>query len=298
MSTVRTSLKEGVFVVTLSRPEKLNAFNFDMSAELLAAFDQADADDAVRAVVVTGEGRGFCAGADLSSGAAVFDFDNRPDKVALGSPVRGDGTIHYGHEAVRDHAGRVSLRIMACLKPVIGAINGPAVGAGITMTLPMDVRLASETAKFAFPFVRRGIVPEAASSWFLPRIVGISRAMEWCATGRMVTAAEGLEAGLFQSVHAPDRLLDAAMALARSMSEGTSPVAVALTRQMLWRGMTMNDPMEAHRIDSRGVYVRGRSADAKEGVSAFLEKRAPQFPDKVSQDMPDYFPWWEQLGFS
>jgi enoyl-CoA hydratase/carnithine racemase len=298
MGTVRTTLDDGILVVTLNRPEKLNAFNYAMSAELIAAFDRADADDAVRAVIVTGEGRGFCAGADLSSGTAVFDFDNRPDKVALGSPVRDDGTIDYGHDAVRDHAGRVSLRIMACLKPVIGAINGPAVGAGITMTLPMDIRLASETAKFAFPFVRRGIVPEAASSWFLPRIVGISRALEWCTTGRMIMAAEGLEAGLFHAVHAPDQLIDAAVQLAHTMCEGTSPVAVALTRQMLWRGMTMSDPMDAHRIDSRGIYVRGRTADAKEGISAFLEKRPPRFPDRVSRDMPDYFPWWEQLDFS
>jgi enoyl-CoA hydratase/carnithine racemase len=291
--TIRADLEGGIFTITLNRPEKLNAFDFRMRAELIDAFDRADRDDAVRAVIVTGAGRGFCAGVDMSSGIGTFDYDNRPDKVALGSPIRPDGSIDYGHEAVRDNGGRVSLRIFECLKPVIAAINGPAVGIGITMTLPMDIRLVSATARIGFPFVKRGVVPEAASAWFLPRIVGISRAMEWCATGRLFDANEALAANLVRSVHAPDELLPAAQALAREMSEGTSPVSVALVRQMMWRGLGMSDPMDAHCIDSRGVYVRGRSVDAKEGIAAFMEKRTPTFQDRVSTEMPEFFPWWK-----
>jgi len=291
--TVIADIMDGVLTITLNRPEKLNAFNAAMCADLLRAFDDADRDDSVRAVIVTGAGRGFCAGADLSAGSSVFDFDTRPDKAALGSPVRADGTIDYGHEAVRDNVGKVAMRIFGCLKPVIAAVNGAAVGAGITLILPMDIRLASETARLGFPFVRRGIVPEGASAWFLPRIVGIGRALEWCTTGRLFDAQEALAANLVRSIHPPQELIPAAQSIAHEIAECAAPVAVALTRQMMWRGLGMADPMDAHRIDSRGVYTRGRSADAKEGFAALSEKRAPNFVDRVSRDMPDYFPWWK-----
>jgi enoyl-CoA hydratase/carnithine racemase len=295
--TIRWDLDGGILTLTLDRPDRLNAFTPRMMHELLDALDRADREDGVRVVVITGAGRAFCAGADLSGGAAVFDFDTRPDKAALGSPVRADGTIDYGHEAVRDNGGRVSLRIFRSLKPVIGAINGAAVGIGMTMTLPMDIRLAAQGARFGMPFTRRGIVLEGGSSWFLPRIIGISRAMEWASTGRLFSATEAHEAGLVRSVHSADDLLPAAYALAREMAGGTAPVSVALTRQMLWRGMTMAEPMEAHRVESRGIYVRGRSADGREGVTAFVEKREPAFVDTVSADMPDYFPWWTERPY-
>jgi enoyl-CoA hydratase/carnithine racemase len=295
--TILTDLADGVLTITLNRPEKLNAFSPQMCTDLIEAFNAADRDDSVRVVIVTGAGRGFCAGVDISGGASSLNFDVRADKVALGSPIRADGTIDYSHEAVRDNAGRVSLRVFECLKPVIAAINGAAVGVGITMTLPMDIRMASETARIGFPFVRRGVVPEGASAFFLPRIVGISRAMEWCATGRLFDAQEALAADLVRSVHAPDALLPAARALAREMADGTAPVSVALTRQMMWRGLGLTDPMDAHRIDSRSVYVRGRSADATEGIGAFAEKRSPAFPNRVSSDMPEFYPWWEQRSY-
>jgi enoyl-CoA hydratase/carnithine racemase len=295
--TIRWDLDGGILTLTLDRPDRLNAFTPRMMHELLDALDRADREDGVRVVVITGAGRGFCAGADLSGGAAVFDFDTRPDKAALGSPVRADGSIDYGHEAVRDNGGRVSLRIFRSLKPVIGAINGAAVGIGMTMTLPMDIRLAAQGARFGMPFTRRGIVLEGCSSWFLPRIIGISRAMEWTSTGRLFSATEAHEAGLVRSVHSADDLLPAAYALAREMADGTAPVSVALTRQMLWRGMTMAEPMEAHRVESRGVYVLGRSADVREGVAAFVEKREPAFVGTVSADMPDYFPWWTERPY-
>lgn len=262
------AVEDNILTLTLHRPEKLNAFDLVMMEELIDAFDRADQDDAVRAIIVTGSGRGFCAGSDLSAGAATFDFDSRADKAALGSPVRADGSIDYSHAAVRDNGGRLSLRIYRCLKPVIGAINGAAVGVGMTMTLPMDFRLASDAARFGLPFARRGIVPEAASSWFLPRIVGISRAMEWCATGRLFGAQEALEHRLLRSIHSPDDLMPAARALAREISDNCAPVSIALTRQMLWRGLAATDPMDAHRIESRGVYARGRTGDAREGISA------------------------------
>jgi enoyl-CoA hydratase/carnithine racemase len=298
VSLILTEVEDGILTITLNRPEKLNAFNPDMAGDLLAAFDRADNDDAVRAVIVTGAGRGFCAGADMSAGTAVFDFDNRPDKAALGSPVRPDGSVDYSHAAVRDNAGKVSLRIHACLKPVIGAINGAAIGAGMTMTLPMDFRLASEESKFAMPFVRRGIVPEGTSSWFLPRIVGITIALDWSMSGRMFSAEEALQAGLLKSLHPADELIPAARELASTLSDGTSPVAVALTRQMMWRGLATDDPMQAHRIESRGVYTRGRSADAREGITAFMEKRSAAFPDRPSRDLPDYYPWWDDGTYS
>jgi enoyl-CoA hydratase/carnithine racemase len=251
-----------------------------MGDELRDAFDRADADDDVRAVVVTGRGRGFCAGADLESGGATFDYGTEPD-----------GRVR------RDGGGLVTLRIFESLKPVIAAINGPAVGVGITMTLPMDIRLASTEARMGFVFARRGLVPEACSSWFLPRLVGISRAAEWVYSGRVFPAAEALEAGLVRSVHPPGELLAAARALALEMAEHSSAVSVAVSRQLLWRMLGADHPMEAHKIDSRAIQALGRSGDAREGVRSFLEKRPPAFGGRVSTDLPYFFPWWDDRVF-
>ena len=273
-----------VATISLDRPDRLNAFTNQMMHELLDAFDRADSDDGVRAVVVTGRGRGFCAGADLSEGAETFS--------------RGGSDIQSPAGVPRDGGGLVSLRIFRSLKPVIGAINGPAVGVGITMTLPMDVRLASEAARIGFVFARRGIVPEAASSWFLPRLVGIQQAAEWVLTGRVFSAEEALAGRLVRSVHAPDELLPAAYALAAEIADNTSSVSVALSRQMMWRMLGANHPMVAHRADSRGILSRGRSADTREGVASFLEKRPPDFPDRVSADLPDLFPDWVEPDFA
>jgi len=274
-----------IATITLNRPEQLNAFTNTMMRELIDAFDQVDADDDVRVVIVTGAGRGFCAGADLSGGGDTFTGGGSDEA----SSVKG---------VPRDGGGLVTLRIFDCTKPVIAAINGPAVGVGVTMTLPMDIRLASENAKIGFVFARRGIVPEACSSWFLPRLVGISQAAEWCYTGRVMTAAEAKEGRLLRSVHAPDDLLPAARAIAAEIAENTSPVSVALTRQMLWRMLGAEHPMEAHRVDSRGIAERGRSADSREGVLSFLQKRPPEFPVKVSDGLPSIFPDWESPKFS
>ena len=286
--TIRYDVKDGVAVMTLSRPDKLNAFTGRMMHEMIEALDRVDADDAVRALIVTGDGRAFCAGADLSAGAATFDFAKH-----------GDGKkIDYSDEAARDGGGRVTLRIFKLLKPVIAAINGPAVGIGATMTLPMDIRLASDTARIGFVFSRRGIVPEAASSFFLPRIVGISQALQWCYSGKVFDAQEALRGGLVSAVHPGNQLMGAAMMIAREIADNTAPVSVALIRQMMWRGTGMTDPMQAHRVDSRGILSRGASADVKEGVVSFLEKRSPVFPNSVSADMPDYFPWWDEQGYA
>jgi enoyl-CoA hydratase/carnithine racemase len=288
---VRVAVAGHVMTVTLDRPHRLNAFTGRMAVELIEAFDRADADDTVRAVVVTGAGRGFCAGADLAEGGATFDHDARANAAAAAgerSPLDPD----------RDRGGLVALRIFASTKPVIGAINGPAVGVGATMTLPMDVRLASSTARFGFVFARRGIVPEAASSWFLPRVVGISRATEWAVTGRVFDADEALAGGLVRSVHEPDDLMPAAYELAAEIADNTAPVSVALTRQMMWRMLGADHPMEAHRLDSRAIIERGRSADAREGVTAFLERRPADFPDRVSTGMPGFWPWWPDRPFT
>jgi enoyl-CoA hydratase/carnithine racemase len=278
------TVADGVATVTLNRPEQLNAFTGTMMRELIDAVDRVDADDAVRALVVTGAGRGFCAGADLSSGGETFSRGGSDVQTDVGVP--------------RDGGGLVTLRLFDCTKPVIGAINGPAVGVGVTMTLPMDVRLASTAARFGFVFARRGIVPEACSSWFLPRLVGISQAAEWCYTGRVFPAQEALDGGLVRSLHAPDELLPAAYALAREIADNTAPVSVALTRRMLWRMLGADHPMEAHRVDSRGILARGASADAREGVTSFLEKRPAAFADRVSDGLPDVFPGWEDPTFS
>jgi enoyl-CoA hydratase/carnithine racemase len=276
-TSIRLEVEGPVATITLDRPERLNAFTNTMRHELIDAFDRTDADDAVRAVVVTGSGRGFCAGADLQGGERAFDY------VAPGD----DGSIP------RDGGGTVALRIFDSLKPVIAAINGPAVGVGITMTLPMDIRLASVEAKIGFVFNRRGLVPEAASSWFLPRLVGISQAMEWVATGRVFDAEEALGGGLVRSIHTPEALLDAAYALAAEIAENTSPVSVAMSRQLLWHMLGESHPMAAHRADSLAMSFRGTSDDAHEGVRSFLEKRPAAFTGRVSAGLPNLFPGFE-----
>lgn len=286
-------VKDGILTITLNRPEKLNAFTGTMMNELIDAFGRASKDDDVRAIVVTGAGRAFCAGADLSAGAATFDFAKRTDRPDR----RIEGEVDWSDERIRDGGGRLTLAIYECLKPVIAAVNGPAVGVGATMQLAMDIRIASETARFGFVFARRGIVPEACSSWFLPKIVGIAQALEWCFSGRVFDAAEALRGRLVSEVVAPDRLLARAYELAAEIRDNTAPVAVALTRQMLWRLSGQDHPMGAHRIDSRGIFSRGASADVREGVMAFLEKRPPHFPQAVSTDMPPYFPWWEEREY-
>ncbi len=279
---IRYEVQDRVLTITLHRPDRLNAFTGTMARELIEAFDRADADDEVRAVVVTGEGRAFCAGADLGAGGETFDWRDR----------------QAGDDVPRDGGGMVTLRIFASTKPVIAAINGPAVGVGITMTLPMDVRLAAEGAKIGFVFARRGIVPEACSSWFLPRVVGISQAMEWCATGRVFTAEEALAGGLVRSVHPPGEVLGAARELAGEIAEHAAPVSVALTRRLLWTNLGAEHPMVAHRADSRAMFSRGQSDDAREGVTSFLEKRPAQFSDRVSDGLPEIFPGREEPAFS
>jgi enoyl-CoA hydratase/carnithine racemase len=276
-----TVVEDGVLTITLNRPDRLNAWTATMGRELIAAFDQADADDDVRAVIITGAGRGFCAGADLGGGGGTFDYREREAE----GPVPRDG------------GGRFTLRVFESSKPVIAAINGPAVGVGATMTLAMDIRLASEEARMGFVFARRGIVPEACSSWFLPRAVGISRAMEWVATGRVFPAQEALASGLVRSVHPAGELLGAARSLAREIADNTAPVSVALARRMMWTMLGAEHPMLAHRADSRGMFYRGQSADAAEGISSFLEKRPARFSDRVSDGLPDIVPEWTAPEF-
>jgi len=278
---ITTEVSERVLTITLNRPERLNAWTAQMCQELMTAFDLADDDDEVRAIIVTGAGRGFCAGADLGGGGETFDYRKRGST----EPVP------------RDNGGQFTLRVFASTKPVIAAINGPAVGVGATMTLPMDVRLAAEDARIGFVFARRGIIPEACSSWFLPRIVGISRAMEWVATGRVFSAQEALQGGLVRSLHPQGELLDAARALAREIAENAAPVSVAVARQLMWRMLGAEHPMLAHRADSRGMVARGQSADAVEGITAFLEKRPAHFPDRVSDGLPETMPGWSAPEF-
>jgi enoyl-CoA hydratase/carnithine racemase len=281
---ISLDIADGVATLTLQRPDRLNAFTNRMMREVIDAFDVTDAADDVRAVIVTGAGRAFCAGADLSAGGDTFAGGGSDVKTNVGVP--------------RDGGGLVALRIFESLKPVIAAVNGAAVGVGATMTLPMDIRLAADGARFGFVFARRGIVPEAASSWFLPRAVGISRAAEWVYTGRLVSAGEAHDAGLVRSVHAADELLTEAMSIAREIAEHTAPVSVALARRMMWRMLGAEHPMAAHRVDSRAIAARGASGDAVEGVTSFLEKRSPAFPDRVSDGLPDVFPDWVDPEFS
>jgi enoyl-CoA hydratase/carnithine racemase len=277
---------DGIATITLHRPDKMNAFTRTMMAEIIEAFDRSDGDDGVRAVIVTGHGeRAFCAGADLTPGGGGQVFSTPGTEADLSS------------DEVRDGGGRLTLRIFNSTKPVIAACNGAAVGVGATMQLAMDIRLASDNARYGFVFARRGIVPEAASSWFLPRLVGISTALEWCYTGRIFGAEEARAAGLVRSVHPQPELMDAARALAREIADNAAPVSVAMTRAMLWRNSAQAHPMDAHRVDSRAIYRLSKGADAKEGVQSFLDKRPPAFPGKVSSDMPDFYPWWEEPSY-
>ena len=285
--TIDYAVDGPVATITLNRPEKLNAFTGQMMTDMIAAFDLSDADDDVRAVIVTGAGRGFCAGADLSAGGDTFDRSTR---------AAADSGAKVG-DVVRDGGGRLTLRIFDSLKPVICACNGPAVGVGVTMQLAMDIRLASTDARYGFVFARRGLNPEAASSWFLPHLVGVQTALEWCFTGRVFPAAEAREKGLVRSLHAPGELLPAARALAREIADNTAPVSVAITRQLIWRMAGAAHPMEAHMADSRGIQLRGAMRDVREGVSSFLEKRPPKFPDRVSKEVPDIWPQWKAPEF-
>ena len=285
-SQISYEVSEKIATITLNRPEKLNAYTRTMAGEIADAMDRADGDDGVRAVIFTGAGdRAFCAGADLTpeDGRAVFSSSDAVDDLS--------------DERVRDGGGLLTLRLFQSTKPLLSACNGVAVGVGATMQLAMDMRLASDTARYGFVFARRGIVPEACSSWFLPRLVGIQQAMEWCMTGRIFDAGEAKAGGLVRSVHPQAELMDAARALAREIAENTSAVSVAMTRAMLWRLSATEHPMMAHRIDSRAIYRLSKGADAKEGVQSFLEKRPPAFPAKVSTDMPDFYPWWEEPPF-
>ncbi|HWA91887.1 MAG TPA: crotonase/enoyl-CoA hydratase family protein [Rhizomicrobium sp.] len=293
---IAVAVDAGILTLTLNRPDKLNAFTAKMMNEMIDVFTKVNTDDAVGAVIVTGSGRAFCAGADLSAGAATFDATTNPArKERDAGPVE---TVDWSDERVRDGGGRVTLAIFECLKPVIAAVNGAAVGVGVTMQLPMDIRLASRDARFGFVFARRGIVPEAASSWFLPRLVGISKALEWCYSGKVFGAQEAYEAGLVSELLDGEELMSRARAIAREIIDNTAPVSIALIRQMMWRGLGMDHPMEAHKVDSRGIYARGASADVREGVSSFLEKRPPHFPMTVSTGMPRYFPWWPERKYS
>lgn len=280
---IQYQVAERILTLTLHRPDKLNAFTARMLSELLDAIDRADQDDEVRAIIVTGAGRAFCAGADLSSGSGTFDARAGAEGVGI--------------EQRRDGGGRLTLRLYDCKKPLIAAINGPAVGVGVTMTLPMDVRMASSDARFGFVFARRGICMEAASSWFLPRVVGVSRALEWTYTGRVFPASEALEGGLVRSLHPLAELVPAARALAREIADNTSAISVAMTRQLVWKMLGADHPMEAHKLDSRAISALGQSADAHEGVGAFLEKRKADFRQRPSRDMPAFFPWWKERRF-
>lgn len=281
--TITLDIATNVATLTLNRPERMNAFTEQMAREMIAAFDATDADDDVRVVIVTGAGRAFCAGADLGAGGATFDYEKR-------LAARGVEET-FDENRARDGGGVVGLRIYESLKPVIAAINGAAVGVGATMTLAMDVRLAVEGAKMGFVFARRGIVPETLSSYFLPRLVGVQTALEWTLTGRVFTSEEAHARGLVRSLHKPEELLPAAHALAREIADNTAPVSVALARRMMLDMLDARHPMEAHRLESRLIVARGRAGDAKEGVTSFLEKRAAVFPDRVSKDMPQPFPW-------
>lgn len=279
--------KDGpIATITLNRPEKMNAYTRHMMAEMIAALDDTDADDSIRAVIITGAGdRAFCAGADLTPDDGTKPFSSTTEVSDLSDDI------------VRDGGGRLTLRMFQSVKPLISACNGVAVGVGATMQLPMDFRLASDTARYGFVFARRGIVPEACSSWFLPRLVGPQQALEWCMTGRIFDAEEALKGGLIRSIHPQAELMDAARGLAHEIAENTSAVSVAMTRAMLWRLPAAEHPMMAHRIDSRSIYTLSRGKDAAEGVQSFLEKRAPDYPGKVSEDMPDFYPWWDEPAY-
>ncbi|MBD8869950.1 crotonase/enoyl-CoA hydratase family protein [Nocardioides donggukensis] len=285
--TIRYEVADGILTLTLDRPDALNAFTVEMADELEDAFERASLEDEVRAIVVTGAGRAFCAGMDLSAEGNVFGLDEslNPTMEDMSDRID-DPEIHRG---VRDTGGRVTLAIFNCLKPVIGAVNGPAVGIGATMLCAMDVRMASEKARVGFVFGRIGITPEAASTWFLPRIVGISRALEWVYSADVLTADEAREGGFVRSVHPDDELLDEAYALARKFTANRSPVGTALARHMMYRNSAQHHPLEAHRVDSLAMFWTS-VGDGKEGVAAFRDKRDPEFTGKASE-MPPFFPW-------
>jgi enoyl-CoA hydratase/carnithine racemase len=280
---LRYEVDDGVLTLTLDRPDQRNTVTYGVLDALLDAFARADADDDVRAVVVTGEGRFFSAGTDLSGGDGGYG----PDATGF-KPLRG-GT--------RDVGGELALRVFGSTKPVIAAINGTAVGIGVTMVLPMDIRIAADDARFGLPFTRRGIVPESCATWFLPRIVGIATAVDWAVTGRIFPAAEALRAGLVRELVPAGDVLPRAREVAAEIAAETSSVSVALTRQLLWRQLGAPDPLAANRLESRALLALGTMADAAEGVAAFREKRSPTFPLRVSRDLPDFYPWWSEEAF-
>jgi enoyl-CoA hydratase/carnithine racemase len=280
---VRYEVADGVATITIDRPERRNTVTYAVLDELLGAFARAEDDDLVRSVVVTGTGDFFSAGTDLSAGAGGYDAG-----AAGFKPLRG-GT--------RDVGGELAMRVFGSTKPVIAAINGTAVGIGVTMVLPMDVRIAAEGARFGLPFTRRGIVPESCATWFLPRIVGIATAVDWAVSGRLFPAEEALAAGLVRELVPPGAVLARAQAVAAEIAEHTAPVSVALTRQMLWRQLGSPHPLSANRLESRALLALGAMPDAREGVAAFTEKRPARFPSRVSRDMPDFYPWWQEEPF-
>ena len=287
-NTIKYDRSGPAAIITLHRPERMNAFTHEMKDEIIAALDQADGDDAVRAIIFTGHGDAFCAGADLSTGMETFN---------LVSQAKADGEIDDSDPRWRDSGGVMNLRIWNCIKPVIAAVHGPAVGIGATMLLPMDIRLATPKSKFAFPFAKRGIAWDGCASWFLPRIVGMPTAMEWGLTGRTFLADEAHEKGLIGALHDKDALMDAAMDKAELIASTTAPVSVAVMRQMAWRMMGAQSPMDAHRVESKAILHAGIGPDAAEGVMAFLEKRSPDFPMKVSSDLPPWYPFWEEENY-
>ena len=280
--TLRTETKENSLIIYLSREERMNAFTLTMQQELVAVLDEAENMDEIKSIIFTGDGKAYCAGADLSSGGDTFDNRKGREKT---------------NNVVRDSGGLLTLRLFKSKKPLIAAVNGAAVGIGATMLLPMDFRICSEEARFGFVFARRGIVPEAASSWFLPRLVGITKALELCYSGKIISAKEAEDINLVSEVLPKEQLIDRALAVANEFTAESSQISIALTRQMMWRMLGADDPMEAHKIDSRGVFELGQSGEAIEGVKSFLEKRPPSFPGKVSKDMPSFYPWWDEKEF-
>ncbi|MAW33177.1 MAG: enoyl-CoA hydratase [Proteobacteria bacterium] len=280
--TIQCSKTRGILTIFFNRSKSLNSFTHQMMIELIKAVDYAENDDSVRAIIFTGKGRAFCAGADLSKKGETFDFSKRKDKVNGIAP---------------DEGGLLTLRLFDCKKPLIAAVNGPAVGIGATLQLPMDIRIGSSLARFGFVFSNRGLVPEACSSWFLPRIVGISKALEWCFSGDVFDANQALQAGLIKEITTPEKLMPRAVEIATELTKKSSPVSIALTRQMMWKMLGADHPIEAHKIDSRGIQIRGSSRDGIEGIKSFLEKRPANFIDSVNKDMPDYYPWWKPRNF-
>ena len=282
LETVRTEVRENSLIIYLSREERMNAFTLTMQQEIVKVLDDAEEDDDIKAIIFTGDGKAYCAGADLSSGGDTFDNRKGREKT---------------NDVVRDSGGLLTLRLFKCKKPLIAAVNGAAVGIGATMLLPMDTRICSDQARFGFVFAKRGIVPEAASSWFLPRLIGINKALELCYTGKVISAEEAKEIRLVSEILNQDKLIDRALEIAKEFTAESSQISIALTRQMMWRMLGADDPMEAHKIDSRAVFELGQSREAIEGVNSFLEKRPPSFPGKVSKDMPSFFPWWDEKEF-